>query len=110
MTNLDKQSPVKEFDLLADEYANEHRKNIRITGEAPDFFSEYKIRDLEDHTKCRFFVPSTILDFGCGIGNSIPFFRKYFPHSQLTQHCTLLTSTEHDASKIFVACTSRLTQ
>jgi SAM-dependent methyltransferase len=83
MTNLDKQSPVKEFDLLADEYANEHRKNIRITGEAPDFFSEYKIRDLEDHTKCRFFVPSTILDFGCGIGNSIPFFRKYFPHSQL---------------------------
>jgi SAM-dependent methyltransferase len=83
MTNLDKNFLEKEFDLLADEYANEHQKNIRITGEKPDYFSEYKIRDLEDYTKSQCFLPRTILDFGCGIGNSIPFFRKYFQYSKL---------------------------
>lgn len=83
MTNLDNKSLEKEFDLLADDYAKEHQKNIRITGEAPEFFSEYKIRDLEAYVQGKNFTPKTILDFGCGIGNSIPFFRKYFRNSHL---------------------------
>ena len=31
-----------EFDLLADEYRNVHTANVAITGEAPEYFSEYK--------------------------------------------------------------------
>jgi SAM-dependent methyltransferase len=83
MTEYDKQLLEKEFDFLADEYAKEHQKNIRISGETPDFFSEYKIRDLKELTKFQCFLPKTIFDFGSGIGNSIPFFRKYFQDSQL---------------------------
>jgi SAM-dependent methyltransferase len=83
MTNLNKKSLEKEFDLLADDYAKEHQKNIRITGEEPEFFSEYKICDLASYTQSKSFLPKTILDFGCGIGNSIPFFRKYFRNSHL---------------------------
>lgn len=83
MTNSNKKILEKEFDLLADEYHKEHQKNIRITGEEPEYFSEYKIRDLASYTKSKNFSPSDILDFGCGIGNSIPFFRKYFPNSHL---------------------------
>jgi len=83
MTNTDKQPLEKEFDLLADDYAKEHQKNIRITGEEPEFFSEYKIRDLALYAQAKCFIPKTILDFGCGIGNSIPFFRKYFRDSHL---------------------------
>jgi SAM-dependent methyltransferase len=83
MTEYDKQLLEKEFDFLADEYAKEHQKNIRISGETPDFFSEYKIRDLKALTKFQCFLPKTIFDFGSGIGNSIPFFRKYFKDSQL---------------------------
>src|SRR5579859_3147726 len=70
-----------EFDRFADEYDAMHQANIAITGERPDYFAEYKIRVL------RQIVPDAaarrIVDFGSGIGNSIPHFRKYFPESDL---------------------------
>jgi SAM-dependent methyltransferase len=67
-----------EFDLLADEYYKLHEKNIAITGESPEFFSEYKIKDLWEVIRAAGNKPENILDFGSGIGNSIPFLRKYF--------------------------------
>jgi SAM-dependent methyltransferase len=72
-----------EFDLLAEIYYEEHKKNIRITGEAPEYFAEYKIADLaRDLSKLRAGC-NRITDFGSGIGNSIPYFRKYFPDACL---------------------------
>jgi hypothetical protein len=70
-----------EFDNFADEYHTLHKENINVTGELPDYFAEYKIRDICDqvrktrgsHENLR------ILDFGSGVGNSIPFYRRYFP-------------------------------
>lgn len=45
--NPDKDQRVRaEFDLLADEYHDQHKENVAITGENPEFFSEYKIADL----------------------------------------------------------------
>ena len=35
-----------EFDKFADEYRAIHAHNIRLSGEAPEFFAEYKVRDL----------------------------------------------------------------
>ena len=70
-----------EFDQFADEYDRQHRANIAITGEGPEYFSEYKIKVLRD------ILPGpvgSILDFGSGTGNSIPFFQKYFKDSALT--------------------------
>ena len=62
-----------EFDQFADEYDRQHRANIAVTGEGPEYFSEYKIRELRaligDGVK-------SILDFGSGTGNSLPFFQK----------------------------------
>jgi SAM-dependent methyltransferase len=73
-----------EFDLLADEYRVLHKENIAITGESPEYFSEYKIADLADLLN-RLRLPTTnILDFGSGIGNSLPYFRKYFPGSEIS--------------------------
>ena len=70
-----------EFDQFADEYDRQHRANIAVTGDAPEYFSEYKIRELRlllgDGVK-------TILDFGSGTGNSLPFFQKYFPAARVT--------------------------
>ena len=34
---------VKEFDKFAEEYLKLHSQNIRLTGEEPEFFAEYKI-------------------------------------------------------------------
>lgn len=73
-----------EFDLLADEYRVLHKENTSITGESPEYFSEYKIADLANFLN-RLKLPTTnILDFGSGIGNSLPYFREYFPGSKIS--------------------------
>lgn len=76
-----------EFDKFADEYRSLHATNIAISGEAPDYFADYKIKDLADEylrygTKASD-VPA-VLDFGAGIGTSVPFVQKYLPGARLT--------------------------
>ena len=73
-----------EFDGFADQYRDMHVENIAITGEHPEYFHEYKISDLRRAVDQAGVDPRNIFDFGSGIGNSIPYFRKYFPDSTLT--------------------------
>jgi ubiquinone/menaquinone biosynthesis C-methylase UbiE len=70
-----------EFDQFADEYDAMHRANVAITGEAPDYFAEYKIRALRRQVPCPI---ARIVDFGAGVGNSAPHFHRYFAGSELT--------------------------
>jgi ubiquinone/menaquinone biosynthesis C-methylase UbiE len=56
---------------------------VAVTGEGPEFFHEYKIRELARLADEREFQPETILDFGSGVGNSTPYLRRYFPSAQL---------------------------
>jgi len=74
-----------EFDKFAEEYASLHQANISASGETPEYFAEYKIKDL----KCLVGDDSCLdggrfLDFGAGVGMSVPFFRKYFPSVHVT--------------------------
>lgn len=75
---------TKEFDKFAEEYQNLHAQNIKISGETPKFFCEYKIQDLKQLAN-HFKLPenSTLLDFGCGVGSSIGMMYKYFPKAIL---------------------------
>jgi SAM-dependent methyltransferase len=73
-----------EFDRFADEYNDQHRENVTVTGEGPEYFAEYKIKKLRQSVDNRRIGASRICDFGSGIGNSIPFLRKYFPDACLT--------------------------
>ena len=75
-----------EFDKFAEQYRVMHAANIAISGETPDFFAEYKVRDVARLVRQRSMPsrPSRILDFGAGIGTSVPYFRKYFPEANLT--------------------------
>jgi SAM-dependent methyltransferase len=72
-----------EFDKFADEYVAMHKANIRVTGESPEFFAEYKIKDLAGALAGEACV-RTILDFGGGIGNSVPYMHRYLPNTALT--------------------------
>ena len=74
---------VAEFDKFADEYHNLHQENIRITGEKPEYFAEYKISDLSRVEQIVGGEVNNILDFGTGVGNSIPFLAQYFPGTSL---------------------------
>jgi SAM-dependent methyltransferase len=73
-----------EFDRFADAYDDQHRDNVAVTGEGPEYFAEYKIRTLKRIVEGSQLGVSRICDFGSGIGNSIPFFKKYFPDAALT--------------------------
>ncbi len=73
-----------EFDQFADEYLAQHRSNIAVTGEDPEFFAEYKIAVVRKLLDAARVAPRRIVDFGSGIGASMPFFAKYFPAAALT--------------------------
>ncbi|CAA9891398.1 SAM-dependent methyltransferase [Candidatus Methylobacter favarea] len=75
-----------EFDKFAEEYQTLHQKNIRLSGESTEFFAEYKIKDVFEllTTRVASYKPQQILDFGAGVGTSIPHFMKFFPEVSLT--------------------------
>lgn len=73
-----------EFDGYAAAYYDRHKANVAASGELPEYFSEYKISDLRRMASEASLSASAIFDFGCGIGNSIPFFRRYFDTAQIT--------------------------
>jgi ubiquinone/menaquinone biosynthesis C-methylase UbiE len=75
-----------EFDKFAEEYNSLHRQNITSSGESPEYFAEYKIKDLKRiiRTASSSLETGYYLDFGAGVGSSIPFFRKHFPRAKLS--------------------------
>lgn len=73
-----------EFDKFAREYRALHAGNIRASGESPEFFAEYKVRDVSETLSLPPGRAPAILDFGGGVGTSVPWFRKYFPRAKLT--------------------------
>jgi SAM-dependent methyltransferase len=74
-----------EFDKFADRYFDMHAENVGISGEDPDYFARYKVAELRRlWTGKRLAEPGTILDFGCGIGASLPHLAVAFPSARLT--------------------------
>ena len=72
-----------EFDKFAGEYEASHAASIRLSGETPQFFANYKIADVAAVLARRGETPRRILDFGAGVGNSLGPMRKAFPESEI---------------------------
>jgi len=73
-----------EFDSVARTYEEQHAASIRLSGESPDYFAEYKITDVANALAKKGVSPKRILDFGGGVGNSIRPMRKSFPNAHIT--------------------------
>lgn len=75
-----------EFDKFADEYHASLTAGIAISGESPEYFSEYKIADIARECRPRAGPHASVklLDFGAGIGNSVPYVRQHFAGAELT--------------------------
>jgi SAM-dependent methyltransferase len=71
-----------EFDRFADEYHSLHAQNIRLSGEDPEYFARYKARDAAKLTRAALPI-SSVLDFGAGVGNTLPFLHEEFPRCRL---------------------------
>jgi SAM-dependent methyltransferase len=73
-----------EFDKFAEEYRDLHAANVRLSGEDPEYFAEYKIADIAAELERERAVASSALDFGAGIGYSVPFFARHMPATKVT--------------------------
>jgi ubiquinone/menaquinone biosynthesis C-methylase UbiE len=76
----------QEFDKFVHEYKSLLAQSIRHSGESQEYFAEYKIKDISQvvtHTWAHDQDRLKILDFGGGIGTSVPYLRQYFPGSEV---------------------------
>lgn len=77
--------PSSEFDAFAEDYLKAHAENTKLTGEDPEYFARYKIVEIYRQLKARGDeLPKSILDFGTGIGNSLPHLKDIFPDATVT--------------------------
>ncbi|MGD0280888.1 MAG: class I SAM-dependent methyltransferase [Dissulfurispiraceae bacterium] len=76
---------MEEFDKYADSYETLHAENIRVTGFSPSYFDESKVREIYGYLRGlgREKESLNFLNFGCGIGKSEEFIRRYLPNSAL---------------------------
>ena len=76
---------VAEFDRFAEEYATAHAANIKLSGEDPEYFARYKIEELRRRWDAASRAePQAVLDFGTGVGNSLPHLARLFPQAKVT--------------------------
>ncbi|MBV9569296.1 MAG: class I SAM-dependent methyltransferase [Hyphomicrobiales bacterium] len=75
----------QEFDRFAEEYEQLHASVLTASGEGPAFFAAYKPADMRRHLAASGASRGalTLLDFGCGVGGSLPHLRKEFPDAEL---------------------------
>jgi ubiquinone/menaquinone biosynthesis C-methylase UbiE len=69
-----------EFDDIANRYNNEVIENLGFFGKYRDTMLFYKSQYLKYLLHK---TPTSILDYGCGIGMNIPYLQKYFPCTEL---------------------------
>jgi len=89
--SLDVLSSVLMFDEVAERYKESLERNHRFIPGDVEFYSEYKVRIAADiHTgQC-----DSILDYGCGVGLSLPHLKRYFPKARIHAHDPSIKSIE----------------
>lgn len=76
----------QEFDTHARSYKEVLDESIGFSGEDSAYFAEYKIRDLRRELTLAGEDAGTalkLMDFGCGVGTSMPHARKHFVRAEL---------------------------
>jgi len=80
--NISRKSPEVVFDAFAENYDAVQRENLGVLGNDLNVFAHYKVQLTAELLAS---PPKMILEFGCGIGRNLPFFRQLFPRAML--HC-----------------------
>lgn len=76
--------PHPEFDLYVDNYHDQHAASVRLSGEGPEFFAAYKAALTARLVTAAGLAPARLMDFGAGLGNSVPHLQRAFPGAALT--------------------------
>lgn len=65
-----------EFDNYSSNYEEALDRGIGVSGENSSYFAEGRLRWLAGQLARRGFTPESVIDFGCGVGNSLPYLRE----------------------------------
>jgi SAM-dependent methyltransferase len=68
------------FDKYSNNYTEILRENLGMFGRDIAYYAEYKIKIILRNIVS---PPNSILDYGCGIGRTIPFLSEYFPNAEI---------------------------
>ncbi|MEO8209245.1 MAG: class I SAM-dependent methyltransferase [bacterium] len=82
-----------------DNYANEYEKilddDLKFFGEENGYFADYKVKIVKETISS---IPGNILEYGCGVGLNLKYFKKYF-HSSKISGCDISQKSISIASK-----------
>jgi SAM-dependent methyltransferase len=88
-----------EFDAYVDEYDAQHAQSVRLSGEDPEFFAEYKAVEAARVMAAVGLRPERIMDFGAGRGNCVAHLQRAFPDAALTALDVSSRSLTHCAAR-----------
>jgi SAM-dependent methyltransferase len=71
------------FDHYAPRYHAVLNRALSPSGEPPQYFARSRIQWLHNRLQAIGFAPSTVLDYGCGTGGSVPFLREILGPSRI---------------------------
>jgi len=73
------------FDRCAKTYKKGLKNTLKVSGFSPNYFHNYKVKELFNYLKNNNFErkPIKILDFGCGVGCSEPYLSHYLPKAKI---------------------------
>ncbi len=66
----------RSFDEVAGSYEEELRRGIAVSGESRDFFARGRVEHLAQRLRELCIVVDSVLDFGCGTGETCPMLRE----------------------------------
>ncbi len=68
------------FDDYADDYDNILKEQLSFFSEDDKYFAQYKVRLVHKYSSTS---PKKILEFGCGTGRNLAYFKEMFPSAQI---------------------------
>jgi SAM-dependent methyltransferase len=74
--NTSRQRNQELFDRNAPHYQSVLNRALAPSGEASDYFARARVEWLQRQLHGLAFAPSSVLDYGCGIGGSVPFLKE----------------------------------
>lgn len=78
-----RKSDEPEFDRYAADYTEIHRSSTSASGEEPEYFAANKAAETARRLKSQSQAPIRVLDFGTGIGSTIPHLARHLPNARL---------------------------
>ena len=73
---------MSEFDKFAENYHESLRKSLAVTRTSDEYQAEYKVRLLNNRL-AQGVSGLNVLDFGCGVGLSLPYLLEQFSGSKI---------------------------